>query len=312
MSVLLSLLFACAKKDAVVGDDTAATTGDTTPGGPADLAPLSSGACPDFSTSGTTTFQSSGEDRQVTVIIPSSPGAKMPVNFFFHGVTDPSSTDNPGGETATALGLQRLADSTNTVWIVPDAPVQNLLGMMEVYLWDLSLETDHDLVLFDDLRTCAAQNLDIDLNQLSIVGFSGGALWSTVVAVHRADTLATAVELSGGSDIEAPGFESLLSEYSTPVTDLPMLLTSGAEDVDVWPSTSLAIINFAAATDTFQAELVADAHFVVRCRDESGHIMGRQDWDIAQEWLAAHRFGEVSPYVANGLGTQAEWCVVAE
>ncbi|HNH50151.1 MAG TPA: hypothetical protein PKY30_24160, partial [Myxococcota bacterium] len=224
----------------------------------------------------------------------------------------PASTDNPGGDTARGLQLQRLADQTNTVWIVPDAPVQNLLGFMNVYLWDLALERQNDLVLYDDLRSCAAQNLDIDLSRLSAVGFSGGALWTTVIAVHRGDTLATAVELSGGSDIEAPGYEVLLSEYSSPATEMPVLLTSGAEGVDVWPSTQLAVINFATATDTLQAELLTDQHFVARCKDEDGHVMDQRDWDVALDWLAVHQFGEESPFVSGDLGVHADWCAVAE
>ncbi|HNC98177.1 MAG TPA: hypothetical protein PKW90_18740 [Myxococcota bacterium] len=280
--------------------------------GPAEPAELSSGECPDFSTSGTSTFLSSDEERQVTIILPSTPGEAMPVNFFFHGVADPASTDNPGGDTARGLQLQRLADQTNTVWIVPDAPVQNLLGFMNVYLWDLALERQNDLVLYDDLRSCAAQNLDIDLSRLSAVGFSGGALWTTVIAVHRGDTLATAVELSGGSDIEAPGYEVLLSEYSSPATEMPVLLTSGAEGVDVWPSTQLAVINFATATDTLQAELLTDQHFVARCKDEDGHVMDQRDWDVALDWLAVHQFGEESPFVSGDLGVHADWCAVAE
>ncbi len=303
----LALLSACTGK----ADDTAAPGDDTSGDGspqPAELAPLSSGACPDFSASGTSTFLSSDEERQVTVIVPASPSGSMPVNFFFHGVTDPSTTSNPGGDTADGLGLQAEADDTNTVWIVPDAPVQNLMGVMDVYLWDLALSTDHDLVLFDDLRTCAAQEQDVDLARLSAAGFSGGALWTTVVAVNRADTLATAVELSGGSDVEAPGFDSLLAEYSTPATDLPVLLTTGAADVDVWPSESMVIVDFAAATDTLQGELVADDHFVVRCQDEKGHVMSNGDWNIARDWLAAHTFGEPSPYATDGLGGDADWC----
>jgi hypothetical protein len=133
-----------------------------------------------------------------------------------------------------------------------------------------------------------------------------------VISVHRGDTLATAVELSGGSDIEAPGYDVLLSEYSTPATDLPVLLTSGADGVDVWPNTQLAVIKFAEATDTLQGELLTDQHFVVRCTDEDGHVMDQRDWDVALEWLAIHRFGEESPFVSSGMGANADWCAVAE
>lgn len=302
--VLILPLVACS---GTPGDD---TSGDThSASGPADLAALSDGACPDLTASGTSTFSSSGEDRQVTVILPSGPQPGMAVNFFFHGVTDPVSTDNPGGDTATGLDLQSAADQTNTVWVVPDAPVQNLMGLMEVYLWDLAQESDHDLVLYDDLRTCVGQELDVDLSHLSAVGFSGGALWTTVVLSNRADTLAAAVELSGGSDVTAVGYDAPIALYSTPATDLPVLLTTGAEDVDVWPNTSLVIVDFYAATDTLQTALAADTQFTVRCSDDGGHEMGRKDWNLAQDWLAAHSFGDESPYESAGLGDDTDWCV---
>lgn len=310
---MLSLLFAaCTQPTGVpVTSDTGAPDEAATFLS-APLAPLSSGECPDLTTSGTSTFLSSDEERQVTIIVPSNPEPGMAVNFFFHGVADPASSDNPGGETADGLDLQGEADATNTVWIVPDAPVQDLYGMFSVYLWDLSLVTDHDLVLYDDLRTCVGENLDVDLDRLSAIGFSGGALWTTVVVSNRADTLATAVELSGGSDIEAPGFENLLAEYVTPSTDLPMLVTSGSEDDDVWPNASLVIVNFAESTDNLQAELVADAHFVVRCQDDGGHELSRQEWNLARDWLETAQFGEESPYATDGLGDDEDWCFVVE
>lgn len=293
------------------GDDTGgADTGDTADQGPqpADLAPLSSKSCPDFSAPGTSTFTSSGEERQVTVLFPEERPADMPVYFFFHGVDDPSRTDNPGGYTADALGLQAVADDTQSIWVVPDAPVQNILGIMNVYLWDLAMETDHDLVLYDDLRTCVAQEFSADLHQVVAMGFSGGALFTTVVTVHRADTLATAVELSGGADIEAPGYESLLSAYSTPATSLPVLLTTGGE-TDVWPDPSFAIVDFEAASDTLQTQLTADGHFTVRCKDDNGHTITRKDWNLGLEWAQSHRFGEPSPYETDGLGNDDDWCV---
>ena len=143
-----------------------------------------------------------------------------------------------------------------------------------------------------------------------VVGFSGGALWSTVIVANRGDTLATAVELSGGSDIEAPGFDDLFAEYVTPTSDLPVLLTSGSPEADVWPSASFVVVNFAEATDGLQAELAADGHFVVRCQDDGGHEMSRQEWNLAKDWLASAQFGEPSPYEADGLGGDDDWCAV--
>ena len=314
-NALLSLLVLAACTKESVGDDTG-SSGDTDTGGvdegpqPAPLATLSSGACPDLTTSGTSTFQSSGLDRQVTVVIPSNPGTAMPVNFFFHGLTDPSYTLNPGGDTADGLGLQAIADETNSIWILPDSQVQNLFGIYEVYLWDLAMESEADLVLFDDLRTCAANTFDVDLHRVNALGFSGGALFTTLIATRRSDTLASAVELSGGSDLSVPGYEVLLSAYQTPAMPIPVLLTTGGAN-DVWPQPTMVIVDFEAASDTFQGELLTDGHYVVRCKDDRGHSMNNKDWNIAQDWVAAHTFGEPSPYLTGGLGGDDDWCEVA-
>ncbi len=305
--LLLSIAACGPAADEAAQDDTGAP--DPTDEGPrsAPLASLSSGQCPDLSGSGTSTFDSSGDDRQVSIVIPASPEPGMAVNFFFHGVDDASNPD-PGADHVSSLDLQSEADATNTVWVVPDAPVQNMYGMMEVYLWDLALETDHDLVLFDDLRTCVANELDVDMDRVSALGFSGGALWTTVIASRRADTLAAAVELSGGSDIEAPGYEVLLAEYVTPAVPVPVLLTSGSPEADVWPNTTYVVVNFAEATDTLQAELAADGSFVVRCQDEGGHDLSRAEWSLAKDWVASAQFGEPSPFEAGGMGSDDDWC----
>lgn len=313
---LLLLLLACSSGDPAddtgAADDTGGTddTGDAGPQ-PAPLAELSSGACPDLSASGTSTFLSSGEERQVTVVIPAEPGEDMSVNFFFHGLTDPSYTDNPGGDTVAGLDLQAVADDTNSVWIAPDAPVQDLYGMFTVYLWDLGLATDHDLVLFDDLRTCVAQTFSVDLKRVNALGFSGGALFTTVVAANRSDTLASAVEMSGGSDLEIPGQKDLWSKYQPLVNPLPVLLSTGGDD-DVWPSAQFVVVDFEAASDTLQGELLADGGFVVRCHDDRGHAMTNPEWKWARQWAEEHVFGEPSPFLDGDLSGNEDWCAVAQ
>jgi poly(3-hydroxybutyrate) depolymerase len=311
--VVVALLSACtAKPEPGTGDDTGGGDTGTTEGPqPAALAELSSGECPDLSASGTSTFTSSGEDRKVTVILPSSPGEDMPVYFFFSGIAD-ASTHDYSGQTAEGLGLQDLADEQGSVWVVPEPPVQNLFNMYEVYLWDIARESDHDLVLFDDLRTCIAQQLSVDLKRVSTIGFSGGALFNTVVLGNRADSLATAVELSGGSDLDVPGYDVPLAPYTTPATDLPVLLTTGADGEDVWPGGGMTVVNFFTASNHLQNELLTDQHFAVRCTDDKGHVLSNADWNLAVDWAAAHRFGEASPYATGDLGGDADWCTVAE
>ncbi len=305
---------ACAAPDtesASSVNDTAHDSGEVEEGPqPAPLAALSSGECPSLEASGTSSFLSSGVERSVTVIVPSTPAADMPLYFFFHGLDDPSATDHPGASWSSQLDVQSLADDTGTVWVFADSPIQNMYGY-EFYLWNLETTGNLDLVLYDDLRSCVAENLDVDLSRASAMGFSGGALFTTLLLAHRADTLATVVQLSGGADLTVPTFDELLALYAEPATDLPVLLTTGGE-ADVWPNESLKIVDFYAASDTLQGYLLDDGHYVVRCNDEKGHSVNRADWDLGVSWLLAHSFGGASPFASAGLGDDADWCAEAE
>ncbi|MBM4390370.1 MAG: hypothetical protein FJ090_04540 [Deltaproteobacteria bacterium] len=307
------LLLACAppETDSAAGEpvDTADTGSVDEGPEPAPLAELSSGECPALEASGTSSFLSSGAERSVTVIVPSQPVADMPLFFFFHGLDDPGATEHPGESWASALDVQALADETGTVWVFADSPVQNMYGY-EFYLWNLETTGNLDLVLYDDLRSCVANNLDVDLSHASAMGFSGGALFTTLLLAHRADTLATVVQLSGGADLSVPTFEELLALYAEPATDLPVLLTTGGE-ADVWPSEQLRVVDFYAASDTLQGHLLDDGHYVVRCNDEKGHMVNRADWDLGVSWLLAHSFGGDSPFATSGLNDDADWCAEA-
>ena len=201
-------------------------TGDDLPA-PADLAPLSSGECPALDSSGTYSFLSSGDERTVTVLIPQAPSADMPVAFFFHGLLSPDHTPQPTDYMATALGLQGTADAYGAVIVLPESRTMSMFGF-SFFMWEVMEQDDLDLVLFDDLRTCVAQELGADMRRVSAMGFSGGGLFTTVVARERGDTLASIVEMSGGSDVDF----SLVSDepiaaYGTPANTMPSLLFSG-------------------------------------------------------------------------------------
>ncbi len=303
-------LLACGDK---AGSDTAGGSGDTGSGGEgsgvAELATLSSGACPDMSASGTTSFLSSDTERTVTVLVPDPlPSGPMPVVFFFHGLMDPGSTPNPTDYMASALGLQSLADQEGVLIILPESGLQSLAGY-DFFLWDVQGDGAGDLALFDDLRTCAAQQHDVDLDRLIAWGFSGGALWTTVVLSQRADTLAAAIEMSGGSDIDAYIYDDLIARYQTPSWTLPVLLQSGGSN-DVWPDPSFVIIDFTEATNTLEQQLADDASLVVRCEHSAGHTVTNKGLDLAISWSLNHSFGEPSPWADLGLGSDDDWCVL--
>ena len=286
---MLFLLVACAQDPDLF--DTASTTAAIK--GPP-LRSLSSDDCPDFSTSGeTTSFISSGEERRATIVIPENIPEPSALVFFFHGLLD-SSYSNPTDLMSRSLDLQDLADERNAVIILPESKTWELMGM-EFFLWQLEDGTiSEDLVLYDDLRTCAAENLSIDLEQVSSIGFSGGALFNTVLISQRGSELAAAVELSGGSDYEIPTFEENMAPYSTPEHAMPVLLVEGG-DTDLWPDASFPIVNFKEGTERLEAQLLNDGHHIGRCSHTQGHNITSNTFDLAIEWLSNHTYNVPSP-----------------
>jgi len=299
MTLGLILAIACSGDDpGDTGAAATATTAATTESGPQPAALASpSGDWPDFSASGVQTFQSSGEERTVNILIPEDVAEDAPLVFFFHGLVGTHMT--PSEYFATALGLQQIADDTGAIVVLPQSRIQVYLAY-ELYMWEVMNADELDLVMIDDLRACASDQRDIDLHRVSAMGFSGGALFTTVLARERADTLASVVEMSGGSDIDTDIFPETISEYGTPAWTVPALLSSGGED-DVWPGHGLVIVDFQAATDSLQASLGTDGHFVVRCQHDYGHTVTNDIFDASTEFVLAHRYGETSPYIKTGI-----------
>lgn len=308
----LALPLACGDKDDIddtgsAGTDSGADGGSGS--GVAGLADLSTGECPDMTTSGTSSFSSSDEDRTVTVLLPDPlPDGPMPLVFFFHGLMDPGSTPVPTEYMATALGMQDLADEYGAVVVLPESPTQSMFGLT-FFLWDVMEGGAKDLALYDDLRTCAAQQLEIDLDRVVAMGFSGGALFTTMVLSQRADTLAAAIEMSGGADIEVPIYEDPIAPYQTPAWPLPVLLQSGGS-TDIWPDASFVIVNFQEGTEYLAGQLADDGSLVVHCEHDRGHTVTNNGYSLAIDWAMGHRFGQDSPWADGDLGGDADWCQV--
>ena len=299
------LLTACPASD----DDTQpADSGDTgsedTRPAPSPPVELSSGECPDLSASSTSSFLSSDTERTVTVVIPAEPTADMPVVFFFHGLLDTSV--EPTSYHAEALQLQQEADAEGAIFVLPQSRTMTEFGQT-FYMWQVMDEDELDLVLYDDLRACLHQEFEVDLHRVSAMGFSGGALFTTVMARERGDTLSTMVEMSGGSDVEfSLASEDPIAVYGTPASDLPALLFSGGDE-DGWP-TGFILVNFQEATDNLEAHLVADGLYTWRCRHNYGHTITWTEFELAKSWALAHSYGVASPYMGGAIDEQSEWC----
>ena len=156
-----------------------------------------------------------------------------------------------------------------------------------------------DLALFDDMRTCLSQSLEVDLFRVSTTGFSAGALWTTFLTLRRADVLATAMLFSGGTEPAVT--------YQTPARPLPMFLAWGGPD-----DTYNGMLSFAETTANLSSELQEDGHFLVHCDHGYGHTVPYGLIGDVPTWLLAHRFGEPSPFESGDLSELASYCVLPE
>ena len=308
VAVSLLMLSACGK------DLDTGSTEDLTEPPDTLLAPVdepSNGECPDMTQSNTGVFSSANADRTVTMVIPQEVTDSMPLVYFFHGLMDPGSTPNPTAYMASGLGLQRLADELGVVFAIPQSGQMSRMGF-NFFMWNVEEPENDDVTLFDDLRACASQTLNIDLSRVHAVGMSGGALFTTVVTRDRGDTLASMVEMSGGSDVDMLTFDSPLSAYEASAYAVPSLLISGGSS-DVWPGGGITLVDFTAATDTLARQLVEDDHFVVRCEHSSGHAIPMTAMAAAEVWIESHSFDSPSPIKQSGINEFSQfdnWCEV--
>ncbi len=284
--------------DVTDDDDDAAPDADPV----AELTELSDGECPDMDTSGISSFSSGGINRKVAVLFPEDLEQGMPLVFNFHGLTNVGTdpVENSMGQ------MQALANANNAVVIMPEARAISLPLVGELLCWGILDDAAADLTLFDDLRTCAANELGVDLKKVSTWGHSGGALWSSVMLMERSTSLAAVVEFSGGADFSIPAVGGPFVSYSSPERQVPVLLSSGGSE-DSWPQ-GFAIISFETTTDTLEAGLVADGHRVVRCRHQQGHYAIPSDlWAFSNRWNLEHHFSEESPFGDNDLPDGCEF-----
>ena len=276
-------------------------------------APLTelSGSCPTIDNGGAIqTFMSSGIDREVQFVLPTDPQPGMQPVFFFHGLMPEGS--NPTNQMISSLNLQAEADQHNLVFVLPVSQIWELVGQ-RFHLWNIEQGTEaEDLTLYDDLRTCIANHFDVqnsdalNLDLSSVMGFSGGALFATVVRSNRPDTLSSVVEMSGGADLQVPGFANPFSVHNPGPRDGPTLLISGGAS-DVWPNASFTVVDFDDASQHLFSELLSAEHTSVLCTHSNGHTITPRAWNQALDWITNHSFNEASTF-QDPIEDWSDWC----
>lgn len=294
---MLLALLACSAPNIVQPPDTAGdTAGDTStdtgaaawPEGLAPLTTLSEGECPDLSENGPATFRSHGLDRKIRVYLPKERPAGMPMMVVWHWL------GSSARQVADVMDLEGMAERTGSVILVPESKDDNQ------YDWDFWNGLDDDLVMFDDLRTCAVQDLGVDPARISAHGMSAGGLMTTFLSVQRADSLATVSVFSGGTEP--------VVQWQQPAHPFPALVVYGG-DTDLYGS-GASQVNFTTTTTHYVDELRENDQFVVLCNHGLGHTLPPETDDMVIAWNLTHVYGEDSPYLDGDISAFPDYCGV--
>ena len=276
---LILALSACAPPETEVEVD---------PNAPAALVQPSNGDCPSITGTGVVDLKSNGRDRQVRIYVPDGDdGEDAPVVFFWH----------PLGATARLMAqyfdFQILADAHEMIFVLPEATRD------APYEWAFWLDDGgDDAVFYDDLRTCLVRELGADVRRVHTAGMSAGGLWSTWLTVHRADTLASSLVMSGGT--------GQVVYYETPAQPIPVLVMWGGPS-DTYNEGAMQV-DFDTQSVQFSEALQADGHLVVECDHGQGHTIPLDGIGTIADWLLPHAYAEPSPFEDGDLSDLPRYC----
>jgi poly(3-hydroxybutyrate) depolymerase len=229
-----------ASDDDDADDDDAGPDDDDAGGSPAPE--YSRGDCPQLG-DGNNSFATGSTSYDVIVELPADPEG-APVLFVWHWL---------GGTASQILewvGFSSLADE-GAIVIAPESSGS-------AYEWSSfgPGAGNADLLLFEDLLACAADQWNVDMDRIYSTGMSAGGLWTSYMTMWESEWLAATAPLSGGVNSAV---------YRQPDEPIPVLLTwGGAGDV-------YGTFSFDVANREFSADLLADGHFVAHCIHNEGH-----------------------------------------
>jgi len=280
--ILLLALVACGDSG---GDTGTGAGGDTGSDGDeqARVGPdYSHGTCPALSEGTIDAFATGDTTYRLKVELPPDP-VGAPVLFAWHWLGGRAS------DIIRYMDLDELADDEGVIVIAPDSDGS-------AYEWHFldDPEGNPDLLLFEDLLSCAWQQFDVDLDRVYALGMSAGGLQTTYLSMHEAQWLAATAPFSGGT---LEGF------YATPDRPLPVLITWGG------PSDTYGTLSFEEMSQHFETNLLGDGSFVVECVHDGGHTIPDGATQYAWQFLADHPFGvDPEPYDAGLPEVFPSWC----
>ncbi len=283
--------------------------------------PYGSGMCPAF-VPGRNTLRSSGDSRQFLLVVPSGfdpTTERLPLVFLWHWL---------GGNAnafLTQAAVQSAADRLRFIAVIPES--SGRLRFQWPYLvQDPSCVTDfacncdcrleRELRYFDDLLACVSGQFPINLDCVSSVGASAGALWTAQLAPRRSTQISSMIVLSGGVGTGAVALDPGTAVRAWPgeAHAVPAFVLWGG------PS-DFCFLLFQDTSRRLEGALASEGAFVEECIHNCMHSLppfaappGGGQFDALWDFALSHPYwledGE-SPYQVTGLSAGTpEWCAI--
>jgi hypothetical protein len=295
--------------------------GVTPPAGATLAPPLPSyaGTCPKLA-AGSNSIVSSGATRQFLLVLPSNPQPTehFPVLFMWHWLKGSASSFLTQGDVQASVDQQRF------IAVIPSSKNDlKLFGVVPLpwpfTLMDSDPRMQEEYTFFDDMLACVGEQLPVDKECVSSAGVSAGALFTMQLAAARADRLASFISLSGG--ITGGGTlvnDKVLRPWTPPATHrLPGLVLWGG------PTDHCITLDFQAASQALETQMVASNQFFVECVHNCGHaeppidaLPGKSRYQVLWDFALRHPFwleaGD-SPFLDTGLNyPNVPWCAIGQ
>ena len=285
--VLAAALTACAAP-ASPGDPAPDAADPTMPPGAAPVLPAPTGTCPAL-VPGDVMFAPAGIAPRMVKLAFDPAKQSGELLLYWHA------TGSGPAEAAYALGATHAAIIARG-GVIATPSSDPAAGQFEWFVVNGSPRTD-DFVLADEIVGCFAAAHRIDPTHVHSMGMSAGALQTTVLSFFRSRYIASVATYSGGLP---SGFDPALQNADNKFAAL--IFDGGASD-------AVFGVDFKAASEAYQARLVATGHFVALCDHGKGHAIPLDAAPSVAQFFTANPYGAwPSPYAAGLPASFPAYC----
>ncbi len=249
-----------------------------------------------------------GKKRSFYAKFPTNPGTKpLAIVFVYHGLGD--NIDN----FRKFFGPDPDADPKFPfVLIYPQSLKLLPTGTDKGIEWDIIQSTpgdnNIDARLFEEILGCLGNTVTVDTNNLFVLGFSAGAIFSNLLHSRYPDLLPTVFSMSGAwfNDAETKkavntlGMATLNWEALTPTTGTVFMTHGGA--TDMYKEIGITIVDFEKSAQFAKPFLTGNGRTVIDCPHTRGHTNHPNiNNAMMMSFFKDHGCGVPSAYLSDGL-----------